>query len=407
LAIAHRTSWTRSKGFGAEGGLLRIAFFTDTYLPTRDGVVTSIQLLKGELEGLGHEVFIFAPAPKEDKDREPGVQYFRSVSFRRYQGYRVPLFPSNKCELVDKLEIDVIHNHGLAFMALNSMFAGRTLRIPVVTTWHTNVNEALTYYNFSGIPDEILLRLMWTYLRSLLRRSEVVIAPTESIKAELLGYAPSIRRLEVVPTGVDLKRFQVGIDASVILDRYGLRGTKVILHLGRIAMEKNMDLLFRGFAKLVKKDPQLRLMVAGEGPAKVHHMEQAKDLGISEKVVFTGFVPDKELPLVYSACDVFTIASKFETQGLVVLEAMACGKPVVGINHRAVAEIINDGVNGFLFDDDEDSWCHAIQRGLDSTDDLRANARSRAEQYSQKEEAKRMVKIYQDAIASKRAKLRE
>lgn len=333
------------------------------------------------------------------------MQYFRSVSFRRYQGYRVPLFPSNKSELVDRLKIDVIHNHGLAFMALRSMFVGRALKKPVVTTWHTNVNEALKFYNFSGLPDEVILRLMWFYLRSLLRRSEVVIAPTEAIKVDLLGYVPKIRRIEVIPTGVDLKRFHPGLDASDILDRYGLRGKRVILHLGRIAREKNMDLVFQAFAKLAKNDPRLRLLVAGEGPAKEYHMKQVNDLGISEKVVFTGFVPDAELPLFYSACDVFTIASKFETQGLVVLEAMACGKPVVGINYRAVAEIIEDGVNGFLFDDDEESWCHAIKRGLESTTDLKERARSRAEQFSQKEEAKRMVGIYLDAIVSKNARL--
>lgn len=360
--------------------------------------------MKGELEGLGHEVFVFAPAPKEDKDREPGVQYFRSVSFRRYQGYRVPLFPSNKSELVDKLKIDVIHNHGLAFMALRSMFAGRTLKLPVVTTWHTNVNEALGYYNFSGIPDDVVLRLMWIYLRSLLRRSEAVIAPTEVIKSDLLGHVPSIRRVEVIPTGVDLRRFRPGLDPGVILDRYGLRGKKVILHLGRIAMEKNMDLVLRGFAKFSSRDPQLRLVVAGEGPAKAYHMNQAQEMGISDKVVFTGFVNDEELPLFYSACDVFTIASRFETQGLVVLEAMACGKPVVGINYRAVAELVKDGINGYLFDDEE-SWCKAVEKGLNATAELRVRARASAEQYSQREQARRMVKIYQDAIVSKRERV--
>ena len=395
----------RSRASSVEGGRLRIAFFTDTYLPTRDGVVTSIQLLKGELEALGHEVFVFAPAPKYDKDREPGVNYFRSVSFRRYQGYRVPMFPTNKCEILDKLGIDVIHNHGLAFMALRSMFAGRTLKKPVLTTWHTNVTEAVRFYNFSGLPDEVLVRLMWIYFRSLLHRSEVVIAPTETIKESLLSYVPSIRHIEVVPTGVDLARFQPGIDASAIRERYGLQDKKVILHLGRIALEKNMDLVINGFAKLAKRMPELRLMVAGEGPAKDYHVKAVQELGISDKVVFTGFVPDAELPLFYSACDVFTIASKFETQGLVVLEAMACGKPVVGINYRAVAEIVRDGENGFLFDDDEESWCSAVMKGVNASPELRHRARIRAEQFSQREEARRMVKYYQDAIISKRARL--
>lgn len=367
-------------------------------------MVTSIQFTMRELEKLGHEVFIFAPAPEEGVRREEGVHYFRSVHFRHYQGYRVPIFPTNKCEILDGLKVDIIHNHGLAFMSLRSMFAGRSLRRPVVTTWHTNITEAVKYYNFTGIPDGIVIRLMWIYIMSLLRRSEVVIAPTEAIKSELQRNVSGIRRIEVVPTGVDLERFNPDLDGSVIRKRYGLEDKKVILHLGRIAMEKNLEQVLRGFARLSSKHPELRLMVTGEGPAKEHYLREAGRLGISEKVLFTGFVSDDELPSYYAACDVFTIASKFETQGLVVLEAMACGKPVVGIDFRAVAEIIQDGRNGFLFQEDEESWCLAVERALGASLELKGKARARAEQYSQAEGAKRLVKIYQAAIASKQAR---
>src|SRR5271157_954333 len=111
--------------------------FTDTYLPTRDGVVTSILTTKAELERLGHEVTVFAPATDSSPACENDVVYFRSIGFRKYPGYRVPMFPTNKCELLEELGTDVIHSQGLLFMALRSMFAGRTLKLPVVTTFHT------------------------------------------------------------------------------------------------------------------------------------------------------------------------------------------------------------------------------------------------------------------------------
>lgn len=384
---------------------MRIAFFTDTYLPSRDGVVTSILLAKTELEKLGHQVFVFAPEPDAGAHREADVHYFRSVRFRRYQGYRVPIFPTNKCEILDELKVDVIHNHGLAFMALRSMFAGRTLKRPVVTTWHTNLTEAVRYYNFTGVPDDVAVRLIWIYMRSLLRRSEVVIAPTEAIRSELRSYAPDIRRLEVVPTGVDLERFSQQVDGTAVRSRYDLAGRKMILHLGRIASEKNLDLVLEGFANLSRRQAEVVLFVAGEGPAKERYVQRAKELGIADRTIFTGFVKDEELPAYYAACDLFTIASKFETQGLVVLEAMATGKPVVGIDFRAVAELIEDNKNGYLFQESPESWTAAVEKALRAPPELKMEARRRAEHFSQTEGARRLVEIYQAAMVSKRSRV--
>ncbi|MEM0448627.1 MAG: glycosyltransferase [Methanomassiliicoccales archaeon] len=384
---------------------MRIAFFTDTYLPSRDGVVTSIMLTKKELERLGHEVYVFAPEPEKGAVREPGVFYFRSIGFRRYKGYRMTIFPTNKSEILQRLGIDVIHNHGLAFMSLRSMFAGRRLRKPVVTTWHTNLTEAVPYYNFTGIPDEVAEKLIWIYIRSLLRRSEAVIVPTEAIRRELERHVPGIRKLEVIPSGIDLTRFHPDLDGSTVRKRYGLEGKKVILHLGRIAAEKNIDLVLQGFASLAREREDVMLMVAGEGPYRPHCMQRAKELGVGERVIFTGFVPDEELPYYYASCDVFTIASKFETQGLVVLEAMACSKPVVGIAYRAVAELIRDGENGYLFQDGEESWKEAILKALKAPRFIGEAARRRAEEYSQEKSARKLIEVYEGAIESKRAKL--
>ncbi|HXZ23129.1 MAG TPA: glycosyltransferase [Methanomassiliicoccales archaeon] len=384
---------------------MRIAMFTDTYLPSRDGVVTSILTTRSELQRRGHEVFVFAPDAGRDAAKEEGVCYLRSVGFRRYPGYHVPIFPTNKCEILKKLDIDVIHSQGLLFMALRSMFAGRSLKKPVVTSFHTMVTEAIQYYNFTPFPDYMASRLIWIYLRSLLQRSEAVIAPTEAIANELRGYAPRMRRIEVIPTGVDAERFNPRNDGSAIRAKYGLEDKRVVMNLGRIAREKNMELVLKGFEELRKQEDDVALMVVGEGPAREYYTKMAEDLGLGRSVVFTGFVPDDELPCYYAACDAFTIASKFETQGLVVLEAMATGKPVSGIDYRAVAEIITDGENGYLFKESASGWLESTKKALNANEALKVRARERAEQYTIHEATGRLVEVYQASIHSKRKRV--
>ena len=381
---------------------MRIAMFTDTYLPARDGVVTSILLTRAQLERMGHEVFIFAPrsAPGHKED---GVYYFRSLNYKKYPGYNAAIFPTNKCEILRELDVDIIHTHGLLFMAVKSMFASRTLHIPNVLTFHTMLTDAAKFYSPIEVPDWMLTRPFWFYLRELLERADAVVAPTFAIKNELLSYAPSMHRVEVIPTGVDTLRFKPQNDGSGIRQRYGLNGEKVLLHVGRIAMEKNLDLLIEGFKRLTVDDPLVRLMLVGEGPAKKHYQKMVQVEGLEDKVMFTGFIPDEDLPQVYAASDAFTIASKFETQGLAALEAMATGKPVAGINFRAVAEMVLPGETGYLFEEDSVSCAKAMREALDHSNELRKGARAHAMDYSVEKSTARLVELYKATIERKKS----
>ncbi|OPY31030.1 MAG: UDP-D-galactose:(glucosyl)lipopolysaccharide-1,6-D-galactosyltransferase [Methanomassiliicoccales archaeon PtaU1.Bin124] len=379
--------------------------FTDTYLPARDGVVTSIMSTRKQLQSMGHDVFLFAPAPKFDSDRQPDVHYFRAKAFSRYQGYTIPMFPTDKCHILTKLNVEVIHTHGLLFQALRSMFAGRSMKLPVVITWHTMVTDAAKYYNFTMFPDWMVDLLMWRYLVSLLNRAECIVAPTESIRQELLKYAPNARCIEVVPTGIDCDRFNPNNSGKEMRGRLGLMpDEKMVLTVGRVAWEKNLDLVLKGFADLRRSDPKTRLVVAGNGPAMEHYQKMAKDLGIWDSTTFTGFVSDDDLPGLYSACDAFTIASKFETQGLVLLEAMATAKPVVGIDFRAVGELIEDGKNGYKFTEDPKAWSEATLKALGAGQNVLRNARTTAEAYSIESGATKLLKIYAQSIESKKAR---
>jgi 1,2-diacylglycerol 3-alpha-glucosyltransferase len=229
-----------------------------------------------------------------------------------------------------------------------------------------------------------------------------VVAPTQAIKSELLAYAPAMHRVDVIPTGVDCKRFSPENDGSAIRQRYGLDGERVLLHVGRIAMEKNLDLVIAGFSELVRKDPLVRLLIVGDGPARKHYQELVRERGLDGKVIFTGFIPDEELPQVYAACDASVIASKFETQGLVGLEAMASGKPVAGINYRAVKELIRKGENGFVFEDDPASCAEAMRSALEHSEEIRWSARRYALGYSVELSVEKLVELYNYSIVRKR-----
>ncbi len=384
---------------------MRIAMFTDSYLPSKDGVVTSILETRRYLSANGHEVVIFAPEPIDEGSKEDDVYYCRSVGFKKYPGYRIPMFPTNKCEILKHLDVDVIHSQGLLFMGLRSMWAGRSLHLPVVVSFHTMVTDAAKYYAEFPLPEWFTNRLLWVYLRQLLERADAVVAPTAAIRDELLSYAPDIRKIDVIPTGVDCNRFSPSIDGSGIRQRYNLDGEKVILHVGRLAREKNLDLVLQGFAMLRNAGDDLRLMVVGDGPARQYYDEVARELGIRESVIFTGFIPDEELPFYYAASDAFAIASKFETQGLVALEAMASGLPVAGINYRAVAELVRNGETGYLFEDDARSCARAMQMSLMCPGHVRTTARKRAEKFSMEESIKKLLKIYEFSIEEKKNRL--
>jgi 1,2-diacylglycerol 3-alpha-glucosyltransferase len=194
---------------------------------------------------------------------------------------------------------------------------------------------------------------------------------------------------------VDCARFNPDRYDKGFLGRFGLAGKTVLLHVGRLSLEKRLDIGLKAMAELAPRHPDLRLLVVGKGPAGEHYKEMARSLGISDKVVFAGFLPDEDLPKAYASVDALLIASTFETQGLVVLEALASGTPVAGIRFRAIPEFVTEGKNGCLFD--EESCAEAIQRCLARADSMKINALSTARQYSVDACAAKLEKVYEKA----------
>jgi len=373
---------------------MRIAIMTDSYLPTRDGVVTAVMTLSKSLRDLGHTVFIIAPDPGEGY-RDPEVHYFPAVKFKRYPEYYLPIFPSGKRELIESLNVDIIHIHGIAFMALKGLIVSRTTGVPAVATYCTNVVDTMEFYSPLPMPKEIQAKLAWIYMRNFLKRPKCVIGLTPATFTEFEENGVRTKRTAVIPVGIDVQRFRMGLDPSEIRKRYGFTDERLVIHVGRVSYEKNMGVAIKS-AKYLPSD--VRLMIVGKGPALQDMKDLVKSEGLEDRVIFAGFVPDDELALYYSASDVVVSASRFETQGLTITEAMACGLPAACANGRSFLDVVEEGVNGFFFEDTPEQCAEAIMKCLENRDEIAPNARRIAESYSMEATGKKMIALYESVV---------
>ena len=377
---------------------MRIAIVTDSYFPTRDGVATQVLTTRQCLEKMGHEVFIIAPDPGE-KDREEGIYYVKAKPFKSYEGYFLPEFRHNNLKAIQEIQPDLIHMHGCTVMTLKGLVTSHKTGIPTVQTFVTMVNEVAYQYSPIRLPKNFLNKMVQIYLRQELKRPNALVVPTPPIERELLAMGVKPKRLEVIPVGVDIDRFRKDDKGDMIRERHGLVGKRVLITVGRMSFEKKVDLLIETM-KVVPED--VVLLVCGKGPCDKEWRQLAVDLGVQDKVVFAGFVPDDELISYYSCADIFITASKFETQGLTTLEAMACEIPAMCANGRAFTDVIKDGVNGYLFETTVEDCARVINEGLAHIDELKAGARRTAEEYSIQATAEALDRLYREVVEEKK-----
>lgn len=379
---------------------MKIAYFTETYLPNKDGVVTSILTFKKALEDMGHEIYIFAAGEKKAKkeNRDPKVFYYTSTPFKPYPMYRIALFPFTSHTKVKKLGIELIHTHGMATMGLAAVEAARMNKLPLVGTFHTMIPSAAHYISNAKVVKEMVERFAWKYLVWYYKKCDAVVAPSVVIK-EMLEER-GLTGVHVIPTGVDIRKFNPNNDGRVIRREWGMERNRIILNVGRLVLEKNLDVLIKSSLLVLEEFPNARFVIVGEGPATNYYKKLISKTGVGKWFHFINeAVPAEKMPLIYAAADVFAIPSKFETQGIVVQEAMASGKPVVGADYLALREIIRDGYNGYKFDPNDPEECaEKIIKALKKTKELGKNARRSAEGFSVENCAMRMVKLYEKMV---------
>src|SRR3989442_306844 len=382
--------------------VMRIALFTDSYLPTVDGVVTSVLTTRRRRGPPGPGGVALAPeGPRRRGGREAGTIYVRAKEFRHYPGYRLAMFPGRELDLIKDLGIDVIHIHGVGFVGIKGILASWQAKVPRVSTFHTMIHDLLPFYSPFGLNLHLLERGLRFYLRVFLRKTKGVVVPSRAVLEEILALSPAAKIADVIPTGVDPERFHPGNPGQGIRTKWGLNGHDVLLHVGRVAPEKNLTTLIQAFPKVLEANPDTKFLIVGTGPYIEKYYDLVRHLGLSGDVIFTGFVPDADLPKYYAAADAFAIASQFETQGLVVLEALASGRPVAGANYRAIPEFVQEGVNGALFEPNDVRGCAAaVLRCLRNSDAMGEAARETALQYSVERCTRRLERVYERLIAS-------
>ncbi|MBR1973073.1 MAG: glycosyltransferase [Candidatus Methanomethylophilaceae archaeon] len=380
---------------------MRIAFVTDSYHPTIDGVVTIVDSIRDSLVALGHEVVIVAPDPGE-VHRIEGVYYFPAVSFPMYKGYYLPILPSNKLEILKEIDPDVIHGYGIAFMALKGYICAHEMKIPYVLTMTTMVTDTMEFYLPKFLPLEPTEKLAWIYIREILNHSDAVITHTEPIMEELRSHGVDPRHVGIIPAGVETEIFRPIEGCTSIKDELGILDKRVIMHVGRISYEKHIDDIVRSLALL---PDDVVMIIVGDGPARADVENTVNGCGFQDRVFFTGFVDKHRLPEYYNSADVCVSCSRFETQGLSIMEAMACRKPIVCPNARAFSVIIEDGKDGFLFDGGVEDMAEKINIALECDDSIRQAAMEKAQSYSKENCARMLLDLYDYVVDAKRKRL--
>lgn len=324
---------------------LKVAIFTDAYKPVTNGVVNAIEGLYDTLSSFDHKIYIFAPEYSGYKDKSDNVYRFKSLNFNSEVDFPVGIPYSRRIfKIIHTLGLDIIHCHHPFLIGRLGAYMGNKLNIPVVATLHTQYENYIHYIPLNKIFIKHLT--LWA-LRDFSSKCDALIAPAESRKRQLLKYGikPDIK---VIPNGIDVEKFSK-LDGKQVRDYYSIASCdKVLIFVGRVAKEKNLDFLLDCFKVLSCEISNVKLMIVGDGPEKSRIMEKAEAEGISEKIIFTGKIPNEYIGNYYASADIFVSTSITEVHPIVLLEAMASGIPTVAIDSIGYKDTIENGIHGFL-----------------------------------------------------------
>jgi len=391
---------------------MRIGIFTDTYPPFINGVSTSIKMLENALRKKGHKVYVVTVNPTNMKYvYEDGGRIIRipGIPIGIYDYRLTTAYPLRAVRKIKNWKLDVIHTHTEFGIGTFARVIGKQFNIPVVHTYHTMYEDYVHYITkgyFNGPSKKIVEYLTKFYCDKTIQELIVPTRKTYDLFKEKYKYD---RNVHIVPTGIEIERFyKENLDkekVNNIKNKLEInKDEKVILFLGRIGAEKNVEFLINNHKEILKKYKNTKLLIIGDGPDLEKYKELVKELKIQNKVIFTGKVPWDEVPLYYACADIFATASHTETQGLTVIEAMASSLPVVALNDDAFRSVIVEGLNGYLFNTN-DEYIDIIDKLLSSENKMNKlgkQARINSETYSSKYFAERVLDVYKLTLKNKK-----
>ncbi len=383
---------------------MKIGIFTDTFTPQINGVTSILEELHRVLTRQGHEVFIFAPAYSRAQRNENGhIFRFPALTAYFHKDSRV-VIPYDRRAFAVFPKLDVVYSHTPVSMGVLALRVAKRFGLPHVHTYHTLFTEYLHYLPRWIRPTR---RMAERISAAFCNRCDAITTPSHAMRQELLRYGVQ-KPIYVLPFGVDLEPFERPMRTDVRA-ALGLAPDEFfLLYAGRLGTEKNLHFLLRAFRVLLESwtSPQpLRLVLAGGGPHLPIFQEYAQELGLTKHVIFTGFIPREELVDYYRAADLFVFASKTETQGLVLMEAMAAGLPAVAVRAMGVTDIVFHGETGMLVPEDETIFAQTVRELLQNPqlrEHLRAGAKRKAHEMSIQHSVTKLIEIFENLKASAR-----
>lgn len=388
---------------------MKILFISDVYFPRVNGVSTSIRTFVEQMQNLGHEVHLIAPDYAHKTEDEVWIKrvaarsiYFDPEDKLMKWGAALKMLPELRRE-----NYDMIHVHTPFVAHYLGLKLARELNIPCVETYHTFFEEYLHYY-LPIIPKPLARSLARMISKRQCNAVDAIVAPSQPMLNVLRAYGIEAEA-EVVPTGLQQQSFAASDGVAFRLKHGIALDRPMLLYVGRVAFEKNISFLLEMTKVLIQEHPDVLLVVAGEGPAEASLHTQAKQLELNHHIQFIGYMDRAtELNACYQAADVFVFASKSETQGLVLLEAMAQGTPVVAIAELGTASILVEGEGAWIAPDNIAGFAARVHRLLKHPEERYALA-ERAVAYvkthwTAKTQAERMLHFYHHLISVYQAK---
>ncbi|MEO0373033.1 MAG: glycosyltransferase family 1 protein [Cyanobacteria bacterium P01_A01_bin.17] len=370
---------------------MRIALFTETFLPKVDGIVTRLSHTVDHLQRLGEEVLVVSP--------EGGLKEHCGARVYGVPGFPLPLYPELKLALprpsigneLEDFKPDLVHIVNPAVLGLGGLYYAKALNVPLVASYHTHLPKYLEHYGV-GMLEGVL----WELLKVMHNQAQLNLCTSTAMQHELTLHG--VEHVEVWQRGVDTELFQPELANAEMRTHLsqGHPDSPLLLYVGRLSAEKEIERI----KPVLESIPNARLALVGDGPYRAD-LEQIYQ-GTSTH--FVGYLSGKELASAFASADAFIFPSRTETLGLVLLEAMAAGCPVIAARSGGIPDIVDDGVNGYLFDPTDEYGAIVATKQLLSNisekDVLRRNARQEAEKWGWASATKQLQQFYKAVLSS-------
>lgn len=390
---------------------MRIGIFSETYTPYISGLVTSEVMLKHALEKQGHEVYVVTAnieSFKYEYDEKERVLKIPGLPTGIYDSRLTSIYPVRAVKKIKSWKLDVIHSQTEFAVGTFARIIAKQYNIPLVHTYHTMYEDYIHYVTkgyFKKSTKKLLEYFTKFYCDT--TATELIVPTTKTYKLFTEKYKFE-KNIHIIPTGIEVDRFfEENISKEEVQNlRKRLDLSKkdfVILFVGRLAEEKNVEFLINSQKNLNKKYKNIKLIIVGDGPDKEKYEKLSNSLGLSNNIIFTGKAAWGDMPYYYHVSDVFATASKTETQGLTIIEAMASQVVPVCMRDEAFQSMVTEGLNGLFFVTNEEYEAEIKRLYLNPKELKRFDkqARIQAEHYSSKNYADRVLEVYQRAIKEK------